>query len=44
MEWMNFAILFQKQNQSKKKKVQLVIKDKLSDFIDNFYTKLNQYL
>lgn len=41
---MNFAILSQKQNQLKKKDVQLVIKDKLSDFVDNFYIKLNEYL
>lgn len=39
-----FCYLIPETESIKKKKVQLVIKDKLSDFIDNFYTKLNQYL
>lgn len=39
-----FCYLIPETESIKKKEVQLVIKDKLSDFIDNFYTKLNQYL
>lgn len=39
-----FCYLIPETESFKKKDVQLVIKDKLSDFVDNFYIKLNQYL
>lgn len=39
-----FCYLIPETESLKKKDVQLVIKDKLSDFVDNFYIKLNQYL